>query len=53
MASAKTATSANSQRNGQDIVNFLLGTYDELLDLSDSGFENIMNATDVSSEDKL
>ena len=48
MASAKPATSANSHGNRQDIVNFMLETDNELSHLSDSRFEKIMDATDVS-----
>ena len=40
-------------RNEKDIVEFLLETDDELSDLSDSDFEDIMDAIDVSSDEEF
>ena len=40
-------------QNYEEIVEFMLETDDELSDLSDSDFEDIMNATDVSSDEEL
>ena len=39
-----------SLRNNQEIVEFMLEADDELADLSDSDFEDIVDATYVSSE---
>ena len=40
-------------RNEKEIVEFLLETDDELSDLSDSDFEDIMDATDKSSDERF
>ena len=40
-------------RNDQEIVEFILETDDELSDLRDSGFKDIMEATDVWSDEEF
>ena len=40
-------------RNDQEIIEFMLETDDEPSDLSDSDFEDVMDATDVSSDEEF
>ena len=40
-------------RNDQEIIEFMSETDDELSDLSDSDFEDIINVTDVSSDEEF
>ena len=49
----KTGHANKTSENYEEIVEFMLETDDELSDLSDSDFEDIMNATDVSSDEEL
>ena len=53
MTSSKQGMRTKPLRNDEDIVEFMLETDDELSDLSDSDFEDIMKATDVSSDEAL
>ena len=42
-----------SLQNDQEIVEFMLETDDQLSELSDQDFEDIMDATDVSSDEEF
>ena len=53
MASSKQGMRTKPLRNDEEIVEFMLETDYELSDLSESDFEDIMNATDVSSDEEL
>ena len=53
MASSKQAMQTKPLRNDQEIIEFMSETDDELSDLSDSDFEDIMDATDVSSDEEF
>ena len=53
MALLKQGMRTKPLRNDEVIVEFMLETDDELWDLSDLDFKDIMNATDVSSDEKL
>ena len=53
MASSKQGMGTKPLRNDEKIVEFMLETDYELSDLSESDFEDIMNATDVSSDKEL
>ena len=53
MASSKQAMQAKPLRNDQEIIEFMSETDDELSDLSESDFEDIMDATDVSSNEEF
>ena len=48
MVSSKQGMQTKPLQNDQDINGFTLETDDNLLDLSDSDFKDIMDATDVS-----
>ena len=53
MASSKQGMPTKPLRNVQEIVEFMLETDDELSDLSDWDFGDIMDATGVSSEEEF
>ena len=53
MASSKQVMQTKPLRNDQEIIEFMSETDDELSDLSDSDFEDIMDATDVSSDEEF
>ena len=53
MASSKQGMQTKPLQNDLEIVEFVLETDDELLDLSDSDFKDVMDATDVSSEEEF
>ena len=53
MASSKQGMQIKPLQNYEEIVEFMLETDDELSDLSDSDFEDIMDVTDVSSDEEL
>ena len=53
MESSKKSMRTKLLQNDQEIVEFMLETDGELSDLSDSDFEDIMDATDVSSDEKF
>ena len=53
MALLKQGMRTKPLRNDEVIVEFMLETDDELWDLSDLDFKDIMNATDVLSDEKL
>ena len=51
MASSKQGTRTKPLRNDQEITEFTLETDNKLSDLGDSDFEDIVDATDVSSDE--
>ena len=53
MALSKQGMRTRPLRNDQEIVEFILETDDELSNLSDSDFEDIMDAIDVSSDEEF
>ena len=53
MASSKQDMETKPLRNDQEIVEFMLETDDELSDLSDSDFEDIVDATDALSDEEF
>ena len=53
MASSRQAMRTKPLRNDQEIIEFMLETDDEPSDLSDSDFEDVMDATDVSSDEEF
>ena len=53
MASSKHRMRTKPLRNDQEIVEFMLETDSQLSDLNDSDFKDIMDATDVLSDEEF
>ena len=53
MGSSKQGMTTKPLQNDQEIVEFILETNDELSDLRDSDFEDIMGVTDVLSSEEI
>ena len=53
MGFSKQGMTTKPLQNDQEIVEFILETNDELSDLRDSDFEDIMDVTDVLSSEEI